>query len=170
MGYTAAPLEKLIEQSLKRNKLIVVLDEVTDPHNLGAVMRAAETSGADGIIVTTDRSVKLTSAAVRASAGACEFIPMVSVGNLQRALKELKKSGYWVVGLDGGPGTQDLYKTKIPSPLVVVLGSEGKGIRVLTAKECDLLVAIPMEGFIESLNVSQAASVFLYEIMRRRRG
>ena len=161
-------LGELIARSQLRNKLLVICDQIADPQNLGAIMRVAESAGADGVIVTTDRSAPITQVVMRASAGACQFLPVVQVKNLQRTLKELKEAGFWTVGLDKNDNAKQLYDTRIPTPTAIILGSEGKGIRRLTAKECDLIVAIPMAGFIESLNVSQAASVVLYELVRRK--
>ncbi|MDR2337086.1 MAG: 23S rRNA (guanosine(2251)-2'-O)-methyltransferase RlmB [Deltaproteobacteria bacterium] len=162
-------LASLILRSKKQNGLLVVADQVKDPHNLGAIMRVAEAAGVDGLITTTDKSAPLTSATIRASAGAVEFLPIVYIKNLQMTLRNLKENGFWIVGLQKNDFSTDLYQTEIPTPTVVVLGSEERGLRQLTVQECDLLISIQMQGRIESLNVSQAASIFLYEILRRRR-
>ncbi len=161
-------LEQLIVKSKNGHGLIVVVDQVKDPHNFGAIMRVAEASGVDGIITTSDKSAPITSATIRASAGAIEFLPIVHIKNLQRTLRELKDSGFWIAGLQKSEDSTDLFETDIPTPTVIVFGSEGKGIRQLTLKECDLLISIKMIGKLESLNVSQAASVCLYELLRRK--
>lgn len=148
--------------------LIVLCDHIEDPQNLGAIVRVSEASGADGVIVTKARSAPLSVATERASAGATHLLPVAQVSNLHRTLQTLKKNGFWIVGLAVHENTHDLFHADIPYPCAVVLGSEGSGLKQLTIKECDLTVAIPMQGSIESLNVSQAASVFLFEMLRRR--
>ncbi|MCC6932664.1 MAG: 23S rRNA (guanosine(2251)-2'-O)-methyltransferase RlmB [Deltaproteobacteria bacterium] len=160
-------LEELLVKSKKRNGLLVITDQVIDPQNLGSIMRCAEAAGADGLLMTSDHSAKVSASVLRASAGASELLPLVVLKNLQRSIKEIKEAGFWVVGLDAGEGAQNLYELEIPQPVAVILGSEGKGLRQLTQRECDLLVAIPMRGLIESLNVGQAAAVCLFELLRR---
>ena len=158
---------ELITRSKQRNQILVIGDQITDPQNLGSIMRCAEAAGADGLLLTSDRSAKVGESVIRSSAGASEFLPVVKVKNLQRALRDLKASGFWIVGLDAEPSAQGLYERELPQPLAIVLGSEGQGLRPLTKRECDLLVVIPMRGMIESLNVGQAAAVCLFEVMRR---
>ncbi len=162
-------LSELIDRSLSDsgNKTLAILDQITDPHNLGAVLRAAEGAGIDGVIATRDKSSPLTPAVVRASAGASNFMPLVQTGNLQRTLAELKSRGYWIVGMQLDERSQNLYEAEIPLPCAVVFGAEGTGLRRLTQRECDLTVVIPMQGVLESLNVSQAAAIFFYELHRR---
>lgn len=148
--------------------LLVALDEVNDPQNLGAVIRAAEAAGASALIATKRRGAPLTSAVVRASAGASEFLPLCFVGNLRSALESLKSLGYWIVGTAPGGEARSLFETDLPDPLVLVLGSESRGLRRLTEETCDLIVRIPMSGSIQSLNVSQSAAVVLFEFARQR--
>jgi 23S rRNA (guanosine2251-2'-O)-methyltransferase len=168
-------LDELAGLSLSEtgNKLLVVLDQVVDPHNFGAVLRAAETSGVDGVIITKNHSAGLTPTVRKVSAGASELVPVVDVNNLQRTFELLKAKGFWVAGLclpdlAQGIDAKCLYQTELPSPLVIVLGAEGSGLRQLTRSSCDLLVEIPMRGKLQSLNVSQAAAAVLFEVMRQR--
>ncbi len=163
-------LDDLISRSQQpgRSKVLVVLDQLHDPHNLGAILRVAEASGADGIVLTEARTVTVTPAVRKVSAGASELIPIATVINLSRALQQLKKAGFWVIGTVAEKGTASLFSTEIPLPSAVVFGSEGEGMRKLTKDICDVLVTIPIAGDIESLNVNQAASVLLYELFRRR--
>ncbi len=150
--------------------LVVALDGVTDPHNLGAIARSAYLFGASGLILPRDRAAEVTAVAVKASAGATEHIPIAQVTNLARALGELKEAGLWNAALAAGPGATPLWKLDAAStPLCLVLGAEGSGIRPLVARQCDFTVAIPMAGTaVGSLNVSVAAGVALYEIARQR--
>lgn len=147
--------------------LLLVLDGVQDPHNLGACLRTAAAAGADAVIIPKDRAVGLTPVARKAAAGAAEVIPLLSVTNLARTLDELKKAGVWLVGFDGD-AELDLYAADLARPLALVLGAEGSGLRRLTRERCDYLVNIPMSGPIESLNVSVAAGVVLFEAVRQR--
>ena len=150
--------------------LVVALDGVTDPHNLGAVARSAYLFGAHGLILPRDRAAEVTAVAVKASAGATEHLAIAQVTNLSRALGELKEAGLWNAALAAGPEAMPLWKLDAAStPLCLVLGAEGSGIRPLVARQCDFTVAIPMEGrAVGSLNVSVAAGVALYEIARQR--
>lgn len=161
------PLDELIKKSLSARKLLIVLDEVCDPHNLGAIFRAADAFGVDGIISTERRSSALTEVAKKASAGASEFVPFCVVPNLHRALEQLKKAGFWLVGTALSQDSKEIDQLDLEPPLVIVMGSEGKGLRELTKKSCDFLIKIPMQGVIESLNVSQATSIVLWEISKR---
>lgn len=146
--------------------LVVVLDEVTDPRNLGAVLRAADGAGASGVVVPKDRSVGVTAAAVKASAGASEHVRVARETNLRRSIERMKEVGVWVyaAGAEGTPYTE----VDLSGPVAVVLGSEGRGVRRLVREGCDGEVSIPMLGAVESLNVSVAAAVLLYEARRRR--
>ncbi len=158
-----------LEELLRKNtSLILVLDEVVDPHNLGALLRAAEVAGAGGVIITERRSAPLSPAARRTSAGASELLPLVRVTNLRRTLDALKEKGFWTVGTSLEDRSQDFYEFSFPEKTALVLGSEGSGLRALTAKECDFLVKIPMKGKIDSLNVSQAGAVCLFEFNRQK--
>ncbi len=163
-------LEALIKESLedKDFKNIVVLDRISDPYNLGSILRVSNAVGVRGVISTKDNSSPITEVSKKVSVGALEFLNFYQTKNLQRTLKELKKHGYWIIGLHlDKEKSLDLYKTKLPTPCAIVLGSESKGLRRLSVKECDLIVRIPMIGEIDSLNVSQATSVFLYELLRQ---
>jgi 23S rRNA (guanosine2251-2'-O)-methyltransferase len=154
---------------IESEPLILVLDEVQDPHNLGACLRTAEAAGVDLVIVSKDRSSSITPVVRRAASGAAETLPIIQATNLARVLRELKKHGVWLAGTsDAAPAS--LYETDLTGPLALVMGGEGKGIRRLTADLCDYLVSIPMAGHVESLNVSVATGVCLFEIARQRRG
>ena len=153
----------------RKSGVLLALDQVTDPQNFGSLLRAAEAFGVDGVLFPEARSCPLTPAVVKASAGASELVLLCRVKNLRRSLLQLKDCGYWVAGAFLGQEAKDICCTDLPSPLVLVLGAEGRGLRELTAATCDMLVQIPMDGRIESLNVSQSASVFLFELMRRRK-
>jgi 23S rRNA (guanosine2251-2'-O)-methyltransferase len=147
--------------------LIVVLDGVEDPHNLGAVIRTAEASGASGVIVPERHSAPLSATVVKASAGASAHLPVVRVKNLVNAIDEMKERGVWVVGVDMA-ATQDWTGFDYRGPVAVVLGGEHRGVRRLVREHCDALVRLPMLGKIESLNISVAAGVVLYEVVRQR--
>ena len=147
---------------------IVVLDGITDPHNLGAVIRTAECAGAHGVIIPERRSVGLTPAAVKASAGACEYMKVARVTNINRALEELKERGVWVIGatMDG----DDAFSADLKGPVALVIGAEGEGIAPLTLKNCDMKLSLPMAGHIDSLNASVAAGILMYAVVNARRG
>jgi 23S rRNA (guanosine2251-2'-O)-methyltransferase len=149
--------------------LLVVLDGVEDPHNFGAVLRTAEACGASGVIVPERHSAPLSATVVKASAGAAAYIPVVRVVNIVSALEELKKRGLWIVGLD--PSAGKLWtEFDCRGPVVLVLGGEHRGIRRLVREHCDVLVRLPMLGKLASVNVSVAAGVMLYEVVRQRAG
>jgi 23S rRNA (guanosine2251-2'-O)-methyltransferase len=148
--------------------LLLVLDGVQDPHNLGACLRSADAAGACAVIAPRDRAAGLTPVVRKVAAGAAETVPFVSVVNLARTLRELKERGIWLVGTDDSAG-KPLYDADLKGPLAVVMGSEGEGMRRLTRECCDQLVSIPMGGAVESLNVSVAAGVVLFEAVRQRR-
>jgi len=149
--------------------LVLVLDGVQDPHNLGACLRTAEAAGVNLVIVPKDGSAGLTPVARRAASGAAEVLPILFVTNLARVLRRLKERGIWLAGTSDEAGS-DLYETDLRGPLGLVMGSEGKGMRRLTAELCDYRVKIPMAGSVSSLNVSVATGVCLYEIVRQRQG
>jgi 23S rRNA (guanosine2251-2'-O)-methyltransferase len=148
--------------------LLAVLDRVTDPRNLGAVARSAEGAGATGIVVPAHGSAIVTPAVARASAGAVEHLPVAVVTNLARYLEEVKGGAFWVYGAAGEEGTQSMWDTDLTGGVAIVLGAEGKGLRPLVRRMCDALVSIPLAGQVESLNVSVAAAVLLYEARRQR--
>jgi 23S rRNA (guanosine2251-2'-O)-methyltransferase len=147
--------------------LFLVLDGVTDPHNLGACLRSAAAAGVTAVVVPKDRSAPLNAAARKAAAGGAEIVPLVRVTNLARAMETLKQAGVWTVGL-AGEATEDLYRRDLRGPLALVLGAEGEGMRRLTGERCDFLVRIPISERMESLNVSVAAGVCLFEALRQR--
>jgi 23S rRNA (guanosine2251-2'-O)-methyltransferase len=163
-------LEDLFRRADHRKEapLLVLLDGVEDPHNLGSIIRSAEVFGGHGVIVPERRSVGLTPTVVRSSAGAANHLPVARVKNTVRAMTELKEKGCWLLGADPEGRTVWNEPFDLTAPLCLVLGGEGKGLGRLVKENCDLLVGIPMKGRVNSLNVSVAAGVFLAEIMRRR--
>jgi 23S rRNA (guanosine2251-2'-O)-methyltransferase len=153
---------------LQRPAFLLVLDGITDPHNLGACLRTADAAGVDCVIAPKDRAAGLTPAARKVAAGAAETVPFAQVTNLVRTLEALKEAGVWVVGT-AGEAEDDIYAVDLAGPLAVVMGAEGDGMRRLTRETCDRLVRLPMAGGVESLNVSVATGVVLYEAVRQRR-
>jgi len=147
--------------------LLLLLDGVTDPHNLGACLRVANAAGAHAVVAPKDRAAGISAAVSKVASGAAESTPYLMVTNLARTIDELKERGIWVVGTDGS-AEQSLYQADLPQAIAWVLGAEGEGMRRLTRERCDLLVRIPMRGEVESLNVSVAAGVALFESVRRR--
>ena len=168
----AIDMPKFIEDvldGLKEPPLLLILDGIQDPHNLGACLRVADGAGAHAVIAPKDRSVGLTLAAMKVASGAAESVPYIVVTNLARTMRDLKDRGIWLVGTtDAAP--QTLYQARLDGALGLVMGAEGEGLRRLTQETCDLLVSIPMLGSVESLNVSVASGVCLYEARRRRSG
>ena len=149
--------------------LIIICDELSDPHNLGAIIRTADAAGAHGVIVPKRRSAGLTAVVAKASAGALEYVPVARVANITAAIKELKKAGVWVFGT-AADGDRMLYDADLKGPAAIVIGNEGQGISRLVADNCDFMVSIPMKGEISSLNASAAAAVLMYEAVRQRNG
>lgn len=147
--------------------LLLVLDGVTDPHNLGACLRTADAAGVHGVIVPRDKSAGLTPVARKVACGAAEVVPLFQVTNLSRTLRSLQDKGVWVVGT-AGEADHSLYQAKLTGPLALVMGAEGKGMRRLTREHCDELVSIPMAGSVSSLNVSVATGICLFEMVRQR--
>ncbi len=147
--------------------LLLILDGVTDPHNLGACLRVADAAGAHAVIAPKDRSVGLTAAVMKVASGAGETMPYITVTNLARTMRELKDRNIWLLGADE-TGERSLYQSKLDGPLAWVLGAEGEGLRRLTRETCDEVVNIPMMGSVESLNVSVASGVCLFEARRQR--
>jgi 23S rRNA (guanosine2251-2'-O)-methyltransferase len=154
---------------LNVDPLLLVLDGVTDPHNLGACLRTADAAGAHAVVIPKDRAASVDGVVRKVAAGAAEFIPVATVTNLARTLGVLKERGIWVVGTDG-EAEQALYSADLKRPLALVLGAEGGGLRRLTKETCDFLVRIPMAGHVQSLNVSVAAGIALFEALRQRAG
>ena len=149
------------------NPLIVLCDELTDPHNLGAILRTAECAGAHGVVIPKRRSVGLTATVAKASAGAIEYMPVARVNNMAAAIDELKERGIWVFGTAADANTT-LYEADLVGPCAIVIGNEGEGMSRLVSQKCDFRVSIPMRGKISSLNASAAAAILLYEALRRR--
>jgi 23S rRNA (guanosine2251-2'-O)-methyltransferase len=159
-------LDALVEQA-GRTALLLVLDGITDPHNLGACLRSADAAGVTAVVLPRDRSAALTPAARKVAAGGAETVPLVRVTNLARTLKSLQQAGVWTVGL-AGDADRTLFQTDLSGPIAIVMGSEGEGLRRLTREHCDHLARLPMHGSVESLNVSVATGVALYEALRQR--
>lgn len=162
-------VQDILDQAAKRGEkpLIILCDEITDPHNLGAILRTAECAGAHGVIIPKRRNSGLTAVVAKASAGAVEYMPVARVNNLTSAITELKKNGVWVYGT-AAEGAEGLYQTDLRGPCAIVIGSEGSGIGRLVAESCDFMISIPMKGQINSLNASNAAAILLYEALRQR--
>jgi 23S rRNA (guanosine2251-2'-O)-methyltransferase len=156
-----------ILDAMENTPLILVLDGVQDPHNLGACLRTAEAAGVDLVIICKDRSAGITPVVRRAASGAAEMLSVIQATNLARVLRTLKKRGIWLAGTSDA-ANESLYATDLTGPLALVMGSEGSGLRRLTSELCDYLISIPMAGQVESLNVSVATGVCLYEINRQR--
>ncbi|MEQ1530292.1 MAG: 23S rRNA (guanosine(2251)-2'-O)-methyltransferase RlmB, partial [Methylococcales bacterium] len=154
-------------ENLTGSALFLVLDNVQDPHNLGACLRSADATGVHGVIITKDNATGITPTVCKVASGAAETVPIYQVTNLARTLRWLKDQGVWVMGT-AGEAAQSAYKTDFTVPLALVLGAEGKGMRRLTREQCDVLVKLPMLGQVESLNLSVATGVLLYEVIRQR--
>lgn len=168
------PLESLDEkglldlvENLDEPAFLLILDGVQDPHNLGACLRTAEAAGVHAVVAPKDRASGLTATAVKISSGAAERVPFAQVTNLSRLMKDLQQLGVWLVGTSGG-AEQSVFEVDLKGPVAIVLGAEGKGIRRLTRENCDQVIYIPMRGEAESLNVSVAAGVCLFEAYRQR--
>lgn len=164
-------IDDILEEAASRGEapLIVICDELSDPHNLGAILRSAECAGAHGVIIPKRRSVGLTATVAKASAGAVEYMKVARVTNISAAIAELKQKGVWVFGT-AAEGSIPMYQADLSGPAAIVIGSEGDGMSQLVRKNCDVMVNIPMKGRISSLNASAAASILLYEALRQRLG
>jgi 23S rRNA (guanosine2251-2'-O)-methyltransferase len=166
----AATLEDILARANKGSGqmgLIVLLDGVEDPHNLGAIIRTALAAGAHGVVIPERRAAGLTDTVARSSAGALAHLPVAKVTNLARTMEQLKEAGYWLVGLDE-EADKSYTEADYTSPVGIVLGSEGQGLHALTRKRCDFVVSLPTTGPVKSLNVSVAAGVVLFEALRQR--
>ncbi len=163
----ARNIAELLDGIGDKKPLLLILDGVTDPHNLGACMRVADGAGADAIIVPKDRSAQLNTTVSKVASGAAETMPFVAVTNLARAMRELQEAGIWLIGTSDD-ADKTLYEVDLSGPVAIVMGAEGEGMRRLTKETCDELVSIPMFGGVESLNVSVASGVCLYEAARQR--
>lgn len=163
-------VQSILEAAAEKGEapLLVVCDEISDPHNLGAILRTAECAGAHGVIIPKRRSAGLTAVVAKTSAGAVSYMPVARVPNMAALLKDLKKQGVWVFGT-AAEGATTLYDADLKGPAAIVIGSEGDGMSRLVTENCDFLVSIPMKGKISSLNASAAAAILLYEAVRQRR-
>ncbi len=173
MAYVApvayAELEDILRAAAEKGEapFLLLLDELEDPHNLGALLRTADATGVHGVLIPKRRSVPLTATVAKTSAGAIEYVPVARIGNIAQTLKKLKEQGFWVAGADMD-GSQNYYEADLTGPLVLVVGSEGRGMSRLTKEQCDFIVQMPMVGRINSLNASVAGSILMYESMRQR--
>ena len=164
-------VEDILEKAAEKGEkpLIVICDEISDPHNLGAIIRTAECAGAHGIVIPQRRSAGLTAVVAKTSAGAVAHMPVARVANIPSLIKDLKKQGVWVFGT-AAKGTTNLYEADLKGAAAIVIGSEGDGMTRLAEENCDFLVSIPMKGKLNSLNASAAAAILLYEAVRQRLG
>lgn len=164
-------IDDLLEEAASRGEapFIVICDELSDPHNLGAILRSAECAGAHGVIIPKRRSVGLTATVAKASAGAIEYMKVARVTNISAAMQELKEKGVWIFGT-AAEGSVPMYKADLTGPSAIVIGNEGDGMSQLVRKNCDMTVSIPLNGRISSLNASAAATILLYEAVRQRLG
>ena len=165
-----AELSDILEQAAARTEppVLLLLDDLEDPHNLGALLRTADAAGIAGVLIPRRRSVPRNATVAKTSAGAIEYVPVARIGNIAQTLKELKEKGFWVAGADMA-GEKDYTEADLTGPLVLVVGGEGKGLSRLTRENCDFLVSLPMVGRINSLNASVAGSLLMYESLRQRR-
>ena len=168
-AHAYATVDEILENAKSRGEapLIVLCDDLSDPHNLGAIIRTAECAGAHGVIIPKRRSVGLTAVVGKASAGALEYLPVARVSNLVSTIRDLQKAGVWVFGT-AADGDTGLYTADLKGPAAIVIGNEGEGMSRLVSEACDFKVSIPMHGRISSLNASNAAAILLYEAVRQR--
>jgi 23S rRNA (guanosine2251-2'-O)-methyltransferase len=170
VGLEAEPFEYAdLEDIIEAPGTILVLDHLHDPQNFGTLIRSGDAAAIAGIVLPSDRSVSVTPAVVNASAGAVEHLKVSVVPNLGRAIEKIEASGRWVIGLDGGDDARDLFDTDLPSPVALVVGSEGPGLTRNIRERCQLIVSLPMLGKVASLNAATAGSIALFDILRRER-
>ena len=162
---TEIDLDKIIAD--KKHPFLLILDGITDPHNLGACIRSADAAGVDAVIVPKDRAASLTPVVRKVACGAAETMPLIQVTNLARTMREIQEKGVWIIGT-AGEATSELFETKISGSVAIVLGAEEKGMRRLTREHCDELVSLPMAGSVSSLNVSVTTGICLFEVVRQR--
>ncbi len=165
-----AEMEDILAHAAEQGEdaFLILLDELEDPHNVGAILRTADAAGVHGVLMPKRRSCPLSGTVAKTSAGAVEYVPVARIGNVVQTIKQLQKQGFWVIGADMS-GEQDYFDANLSGPVVVVVGNEGQGLGRLVKESCDLLVRIPMIGKISSLNASVACSLILYEVLRQRR-
>ena len=170
-AYNYSSIEEILSKAKQSNRppFIIILDEIEDPHNLGAIIRTAECGGAHGIVIPKRRSAHVTQTVYKSSVGAVEHMPVVKVNNISKTIEELKQKGLWVYGADMD-GEEYYFNTELKGPIALVIGSEGKGMSRLVKEKCDFLLKIPMFGQISSLNASNAASILIYEVVRQNYG
>ena len=164
--YVEADLDRLLASS-KDPCLILILDGVTDPHNLGACLRSADAAGVDFVIIPKDKNASITPVVSKVACGAAESVPLVRVTNLARAMENMKRQGVWIYGA-AGEASESIYRLDCKTSIALVMGAEGRGMRQLTRQQCDGLFALPMRGTVTSLNVSVATGICLYEVLRQR--
>lgn len=175
IAFAAAHVYVDVEDILKKaeekgeDPFLVILDEITDPHNLGSVIRTANAAGIHGVIIPKRRAVGLTAVVAKASAGAIEYVPVAKVSNLAQTIDRLKERGLWIIGADMD-GEKAYYESDLTGKIALVIGSEGKGIGRLIKEKCDFIIHIPMKGEVGSLNASVAAAILMYEAMKQRKG
>jgi len=167
--YEFVSIPHILNRAKQKNELpfMMILDELEDPHNLGAILRTAEATGVHGVIISKHRSVGLTSTVAKASAGAIEHVPVARVTNITRAIMQLKKEHIWIIGTDG-QAPKDYRVIDATLPIAIVIGNEGKGMTRLVKEQCDWLIHLPMQGQISSLNASVAGALLMYEVFRKR--
>ncbi|TVX84846.1 23S rRNA (guanosine(2251)-2'-O)-methyltransferase RlmB [Paenibacillus agilis] len=171
-AYAYFEVDELLARAEQRGEkpFLLILDEIEDPHNLGSILRSADCTGVHGVIIPKRRSVGLTATVSKISAGAVEYVPVARVTNLASTIADLKERGVWIVGTDVS-AREEIYDTNVfDSPVALVIGNENKGMGRLIRESCDVLLKLPMAGQINSLNASVAAGIFMYEVVRRRRG
>ncbi len=171
VAHAYATVEEILQRAADKGEppLVIICDEIADPHNLGAIIRTAECAGAHRVIIPKRRAVGLTATVGKTSAGAIEYMPVARVANLVAVMDTLKEKGLWIFGT-AAEGKTSLYEADLRGPAAIVIGNEGKGMGRLVAQQCDFLVSIPMKGAISSLNASAAAAILLYEAVRQRQG
>jgi 23S rRNA (guanosine2251-2'-O)-methyltransferase len=167
--YVYATIDAVVRRAGAEPLLVLALDSVQDPQNLGTLLRTAEATGVHGVLLPERRAAGITPVVEKASAGAARLVPIVQVTNLVRSLNDMKKAGAWVVGVENKPETPTYDRADLKGPLALVLGSEGRGLGRLVSETCDLFIRLPMRGQVSSLNVAVAGSIVLYEALRQRR-
>lgn len=168
-GYRYYLLDEILNNARAQYPLLIILDGIEDPHNLGAIVRTSDAAGVDGIIIPKNRSVGVNNTVAKVSTGALEYVKICEVTNLTNTIKELKNKGYWIVGAEYTKDSQDYRSINYDMPVALVIGSEGKGISRLVLENCDFVVKIPMYGHINSLNASVSCAILVYEIIKNRK-